>query len=278
MKRLYSVIIIGLTSLFINTIVAADIFYVIHLKGIVTNKTSGKVLKLGDPINSNDKVKFASADALAVIMGSKGKYTLTPISSGNNTSEFVAVVQSALLPLKSNGHLSTRGTATDAGISDLKSFFGNSNFAIIGNKLSVKIDTKKYPLSDKQLFIYRYVNNSAVISKKIDYTGNLITIDKISLYSNNGIIITPSTIPSVDIYYYNTETKNSNKIVNFTPIFINEDSLKEELTIQINILKNQKLNEDQLEKELLNTVIDIYGKTDEKTFHNWYLKSFSTNK
>jgi hypothetical protein len=255
---------------------AADLFYVIHLKGIVSNKTSGKVLKLGDQLNSNDQVKFGSSDAAAVIMGSKGKFTLTPVSSGNNTSELVAIVQNAILPLKSNGHLSTRGSESEAGISDLKSYFGNSIFTIIGDELSVKIDSKKYPLTEKQLFIYRYTYNGTVVSKKITHKENLIILNKADLYTFNESNIDPIKVENVDIYYYNTETKNSTKAASFSPIFINEQNLMEELLIQKDLLKKQNLSEEQIEKELLSSINDIYGKTDGKMFVKWLRNNVSS--
>lgn len=276
MKRLYTLAVICILSFIYTSTIGADLFYVIHLKGIVSNKTSGKVLKLGDQIKSNDEVKFGSADATAVIMGSKGKFTLTPVSSGNNTSELVAIVQNAILPLKSNGHLSTRGTETEAGISDLKSYFGSSIFTIIGDELTIKIDSKKYPLSEKHLFIFRYVYNGTVISKKITSKENLLSINKVDLYTVDNSNIDPIKVENVDIYYFDTETKNSSKVVNFTPIFINEQDLKEELLIQSELLKKQNLNNEEIEKELLSSVNDIYGKTDGNIFIKWLRNNVST--
>lgn len=252
----------------ISSAIAADTFYVIHLKGTATNKTTGTPIKVGDQISSNDQVKFGSKDAAVVIMGAKGKYTLSPAVSDNNSSELVAFVQSALVPLKSNGHLSTRGAESEK-IIDLKGYFGTSKFFIIGDKLTIALDQSKYPVSDKKMFIFRYIHKDTVVSKKVETNGTHIIINKKTLYTIKGTYVDPEKIANVDLYYYNSETKNSTKVVNFTPHFINEETLKEELKVQKNILKGQNLSEEQINKELLSFMSDVYGRTDEAIFNKW---------
>ena len=247
---------------------ATDTYYVIHLKGTATNKRTGKPIKVGDQISSNDQVKFGSKDAVVVIMGSKGKFTLTPTVTDNNSSELVAFVQNALIPLKSNGHLSTRGAESEKVI-DLKGYFGTSKFFIIGDKITIALDQTKYPLSDKKMFIFRYIHKDTVVSKKVESNGNQITINKKTLYTIKGNYVDPEKISNVDLYYYNAETKSSIKIVNFIPHFINEETLKEELKVQKNILKGQNLSSEQINKELLSFMSDVYGRTDEVLFNKW---------
>jgi hypothetical protein len=248
---------------------AQESFFVIHVKGSVTNKTTGKELKVGDKISSEDKVSFGSSDAATVIMGPKGKFTLTPAAkTSNNPGELTAFVKASMLPLKSNGHLSTRGEEP-SGVSDLKSYFGTGPFAVIGDKHSVAVNILKYPTNEKQFFVYRYVYEGNVVSKKISSQGNILTIDKNALYTNKGTFIDPEKVKTVEIYYTNTATNNSQKITSFSPLFLNEATLKEELMVQKKVLKEQKKTEDEINKELLNFVLDVYGKADEKIFQNW---------
>ena len=248
--------------------IAGDSYYVIHVKGSVINKTSGKALKVGDQINSTDQIKFATADAGIIIMGAKGKFTITPSATTNNQSELVAYVQNALLPMKSSGHLSTRGGEAD-GVIDLKTYFGASKFAIVGDRLAIKLNTTRYPVTDKQVFIYRYVYNDTVVSKKIEFKDNNLIIDKAALYTFNGKAIDPSKISNVEVYYTNLETKHSTKIVNFMPQFVKEAELKEQLKLQRKILKEQKATDEQINKDLLQFTTDVYGRTDEAVFNQW---------
>jgi len=248
---------------------AADTYFVIHVKGTVTNQTSGKALKVGDKISSEDKVIFGASDAAAIIMGPKGKFTLTPSASAkNNTSELSAFVKATMLPLKSNGHLSTRGEET-TGVSDLKNYFGPAQFAIIGNKHSINLNPLKYTVNDKQIFVYRYVYEGTVITKKIASQGNTIILDKIALYTNKGNYINPEKVKTVEIYSMNTSTNKSQKITSFSPVYISESDLKEQLLVQKKILIEQKRTEEEINNDLLNFIMNIYGKTDEKVFREW---------
>jgi len=251
---------------------AGDALYVIHVKGSVTNKTSGAILKIGDKINSEDQLKFATQDALVVIMSAKGKYTLSPSVKANNSNEFIAYVNNAMLPLKSNGHLSTRGNGSEI-IHDLKGYFGTSTFNIIGDQLELKIDTIKYPITESKYMIYRYVNNGTVVSKKIEKRGDQLIINKKALYTYKGNYIDPSKIQNVDIYYYDSKANKSSRLVGFNPQFIDEEQLKSELWVQKKILGEQNLSSDQVTKELVSYVFDVYGKTDEAKLIDWINQS-----
>ncbi|MBX9850251.1 MAG: hypothetical protein K2X86_00660 [Cytophagaceae bacterium] len=269
MKTIFNILLVFTLCLAISIpAIAGDSYYVIHVKGSVTNKTSGKVLKVGDQVNSTDQLKFATADAGIIIMGSKGKFTITPSANPNNKSELVAYVQNALLPMKSSGHLSTRGGEAD-GVIDLKTYFGVSKFAIIGDKLAIKLNTTRYPVNDNQVFIYRYVYNDTVVSKKMDFKDNHLILDKTALYTFNGKFIDPSKINNVEVYYTNLQTKHSTKIVNFMPQFVKEDDLKAQLKLQRKLLKEQKVTDEQINKDLLQFTTDVYGRTDEEIFNEW---------
>jgi hypothetical protein len=273
MKNLQYLFLSLLLSFFlITSTFAGEDLYVIHVKGNVSNKATGVILKIGDKINSEDQLKFATQDALVVIMSAKGKYTLSPSAKPNNSNEFIAYVNNAMLPLKSNGHLSTRGNGSDL-VHDLKAYFGTSTFNIIGEQLELKIDTLKYPLTDSKYLIYRYMNNGTVVSKKIEKRGGQIIINKLALYTYKGNFIDPSKIQNVDIYYYESKDNKSSRLVGFNPQFINEEQLKSELWVQKKILEEQNVKSDQITKELVSYVFDVYGKTDESKLVDWIHKS-----
>lgn len=251
-----------------NASSTADIYFVIHIKGSAVNKTTGKTIEVGDPISSEDEVKFGSKETTVVIIGAKGKFTLSPAVNANQTSELFAFVQNALLPLKSNGHLSSRGTTAEK-VSDLKDYFGTSGFLIIGDQLRIPLNASRYPLSAGKMLIYRYTHEGEVVSKRIENHGDTIAIEKKSLYTIKGVSIDPLKIDKADIYFFDTENKKSNKVVTFAPLFIEEKILKKELTVLKEYLKQQGIDNDQIRKDLLIFVNDIYGKTDETILDRW---------
>ena len=241
-----------------------ETYFIIQLKGGIVNKTTGKPLKMGDKIGHNDQLKFMSTDAAAVLMSTKrGRFIVKPGESKSNSSELTAFVKNVLLPVKSSGNLSTRGGEAD-GIIDLKSHLGNDKFAIIGDQVTMRLNAGKYPLSDSKFFIYRYEADGRVVSKKIPHEGEKIILDKKLLYvTQEGDTIPANKVEKVDIYSYDATTKSSALVTKFSPMFLDKKEVMQELKVQYNVFKTLKLPKDQIEKELLAYIRDIYGKTDE---------------
>jgi hypothetical protein len=246
-----------------------DSYYVIHLKGTITNKTNGKAIKVGDKLSSKDKLKFDAADALAIVLNpEKGKFTIKPNPTKDANNEFIAFIQSAMLPVKTNSHLSTRGGESD-GVMDMKNYFGSDKFVIIGDRLSIKLNSGKYPLSETKFFIYRYMNKEVPVSKKMEHDADHIVLDKQGLYIIDGQMIDPASIPFVDIYYYDSSTRNSTKVASFSPLFVSESILNTEFKAQKEVYKALNKPREQIDTELHNYVKDVYGKTDDDVLEKW---------
>jgi hypothetical protein len=246
-----------------------DTYYVIHLKGTITNKTTGKAIKVGDKLTSKDRLKFDAADAHAVVLNpEKGKFTVKPNPVKDANNEFIAFMNSAILPVKTNSHLSTRGGESN-GVMDLKAYFGSEKFAIIGDKHAIKLNTEKYPLSDTRFFIYRYMNKDVPVSKRIEHNTDEIVLDKQALYMVDGQVIDPYSIPVIDIYYYDSNTRNSTKVANFSPVFIPENVLNSEFRIQKELYKSLNKTKEEIDAQLHMFVRDVYGKTDDDVLEKW---------
>lgn len=249
---------------------SAEQYWVVFLKGNVVRTDSEKALKVGDKIASDAKLKFSAKDAYAVVMGSKGKFTLRPELNKAKPNEFVAFVNSALLPVKSTGRLSTRGE--EAGISDLGAYFGADSFAFIGNQYAIRLDPKKYELSDLKFIIYRYEFMGTVISKKIAFEGSDLIIDEKALYTTaDGQTIDPASVSKkAELYKFDAATKSSSKITAFKPVFVDPLELQQQLSSVYKFCK-EELNADEAktEDELIKFVLDIYGRTDEVLLKKW---------
>lgn len=237
-------------------------YYIIQLKGGILNKTTGKALKIGDQINHDDQLKFLSSDAGAILMSTKrGRFVVKPATHHATENELTVFVKNVLLPVKSSGNLSTRGEEAD-GIMDLKNFLGTEKFAIIGDRVALHLNAAKYPVSDMHFFIYRYEHDGKAVSKKVPFENGKIIFDKNLLYQTYGGLIAAETVKTVDIYYHNAATKNSTAIVKFSPVYLPEDEIKQELKVQIDIFKAQNLGKEEIKKELHGYIRDVYGKTD----------------
>lgn len=246
-----------------------DEFHIIHVKGQIINKTTGLPIKVGDKINVNDQVKFLSADAAAVVISTqRGRFTIKAQAGQAASSELVALVKNVVLPIKSNANLSTRGGESD-GVIDLKGYFGTGKYAIIGEKLPVKLNAAKYPVTETKFFIFRYENNTVPVSKKVEHNGEVLIFDKTALFTVQGTLLNPEKIDVVEIYHFDKATQASNMVAKFSPVFIPEEQLKEELKSQVVYLKSIGVKSEEIHKELLGFIQDVYGKVDEDLANKW---------
>lgn len=251
-----------LLIVFWANVLFADNYFVIQLKGGILNKTNGKILKMGDKIDHEDQLKFLSSDAAAILMSTKrGRFVVRPNITKGDENELIVYVKNVLMPVKTSGNLSTRG-GEDEAVMDLKSYFGASKFAILGDKFSVKLNTATYPIDNAKFFIYRYEYGGKPISKKIPSEGDKIIFDKNLLYSNASGTIPSENVEKVDLYFFDSNTKSSALITQLNPVYLSENQVKEELKVQYDIFISQSLTKEEIYKELSTYVNDIYGKTD----------------
>ena len=53
-----------------------------------------------------------------------------------------------------------------AEVNDLRQYFGNDKFSIIGNAVDIQLDKQKYPLSDDKFIVFYYRVDNNPISKR----------------------------------------------------------------------------------------------------------------
>ena len=134
----------------------------------------------------------------------------------------------------------------------LEFYYGN--VAITGYD-SLKIDDDKLLIGDDSYFTVNYdVNGEKVNENIILQNGKLVLPE--SLLKNK---------PEKVEVCYNDEFGVSNKSV-FTPVYIDNDVLKEELSLIFNTLKVKK---DGKLSASVNFVNDFYGKTTSEAVESW---------
>lgn len=252
-----------------------ETYFVTHIKGKIINKTTNKSLKLGDKLKATDKILYNPNNAAAILMSNqKGRFVLGKPADAKPTptGDFLAFVKSTVVPVKSNGYLSSRGTVDDL-ITDLKGTIGNENFVFPGNLGKLVLSDKIYPMNANKFFIFRYMYESKAVNKKISFIKDTLAIDKKSLFVVNGQPVNPEQIENagvIDLYYYDQATKASMKVTSFKPVFTDEEILKEEFKNLIKIYKTQKMTDEVILENLTEHLQTVYnGKSDKHMVAQW---------
>ena len=249
----------------------ADDYFVIHLRGIVINKTTNKTLKVGDRLTETDKIQFKSTDAVAVVISSqKGRFTLSGSNKPVNSTfdSYIALVKNVLIPSKSRGMMSTRSLHTTS-ISNLDSILDTNQFFFPGEITKLRLSENKYPMNKQKYFVWQFTYNGKVVKSILPSDKDSLVIDRKKIYVVNGNYIAPESAGKAKLFYL--ENASARKIADFTPVFAEDDVLKAECEILLTALKDRHLQRPEMIEELYKYVEDEYGRTDFATFEKWVL-------
>jgi hypothetical protein len=252
----------------------AEVYYVVHIKGEIINETTNKPLQLQDRLKPSDKLTLKTPDAKAVIYSSsKGRFVLShaTLSQAKKSSvplnEYIELVKDVLLPVNTIERLSTRSLDLK-GVEDLEEFFGIHAYAFLGEGYKIRVSASSYPMSGGKYFVYKYTYKGQEYSKRIENTKDTLVFNKQALYTVQGTVIEPEAAGRAEIYYFNAKTSPI-RITTIIPVFVPEDELKEEMRAMLHILKNEKLDREQILQKLHEHVETTYGNTHRFTFNEW---------
>ncbi|OJJ21340.1 hypothetical protein BKI52_12325 [marine bacterium AO1-C] len=270
---IFTVIFSLLFNLNTNAETVVETYHVVHVKGKIQNMTTKKPLRRGMKIKSSDNLKLSKGSKAVMIGARRGRFILSTKRAKKKGNEFYAFVKDVVSPLKKNAKASTRG-AEDTDVESLKGYFGDTDFAIIGDKVAFNLNLSRYPLSKTKLLVCRYEHNGRVINKKLPFEGNTVTFDRNRVFKKNDQTINPDDVSNIEIYYFNRSNRSSRKEASFNVVFVNSEELKSELSELMNIYDKDKTLDDNAKYGHAYTYVrDVHAKFfDEKVFKKW-LKS-----
>lgn len=244
--------------IFISNIINAQTLYVIHKKGILFNKTSGKEIKQGDVIKESDKIKFSDKNASAVLISTKTGRFVVKAKQNESSSELSYLVSQVITPINQSYGLNTRSIGNH--IVNLHDYFGTKSFLIWDTVHSIVLDENQYKLNDKSYFVFSYKLNQKDVNKKIASEGNNVLIEPDILYGQ--ILNTTDSLPKATIYFINGSKEDVKEIVGFKPIYKPKSELISEFQLLNQIYLKEKLTKAKIKLKLVEYINSVYGKCD----------------
>ncbi len=266
MKSLKVLIILVLTLGF--TAQAQDLYHVTRVSGKITNLRTGADVSAGETLNPDDVLLFESLDSYAIAIGSAmGRFQIKiqdqAIAEDHQT--LTATVKDAAVPTKMRNLMLARFDPSQTQISDLRQYFGNDKFSIIGDAVTVPLDQQKYPLSDDKFIVFYYRVDNNPVSKKIGHDQQSLLLEKDKLVTSSVGPIEGNEISNLAVYEYEMSSRSGQEITRFTLVFVDKNELENEFNTIIPILKRQKMPDNDIKKYLIEYYYDFYGATDSKT-------------
>jgi len=247
---------------------AQESFIVTRINGKVISDKTGTHLKAGDILQPTDRITFDSFDSYVISIGQNmGRYMikLHEPPAPETIQQLSALVQDIAVPTKRRSLMAERYRPDETMVSDLRTYFGNDKFTIIGENVSVPINPQAYPIDENKFIVFYYRVNNNPVSKKIGYDSSSILIERDKLMNTSAGVITQNEIPSVAVYLYEMNTKTSEEITRFNLAFVDKETVTNEFMTIIPILVKQKMGKDDIKKYLIEYFYDFYGATDSKS-------------
>lgn len=251
---------------------AQDVYNVTRVNGKITNLKTGQDVVAGDVLKSDEFLLFESLDSYAIaIADNMGRYQIkiqaTQISG--DLQMLTSTVKDAAVPTRMRNLMVARFNPEEQEVSDLRQYFGNDKFSVIGDAVNVPLNNQKYPLSDDKFIVFYYRVDNQPISKKIGHEQHALILEKDKLFSSSAGSINGNEISNLAVYEYENSTKRGNEITRFTLVFVDKQELLNEFHTIIPILKRQKMGDDEIKKYLIEYYYDFYGATDSKTIDSF---------
>jgi len=254
--------------LFGYTVQAQSLFNVTRVQGKITNLKTGKELMAGDAISAEDQLLFESMDSYAIAIGDNMARFQIKLQEGDHTAEQPMLTKTAketAKPTKMRSLMLIRFDPSEKEISDLKQYFGNDKFSIIGNSIDIPVSPKNYPLSDEKFIVFYYKVDNKPVQKKIGFAEQSLILERDKLTSSSAGTISGNEISNLAVYQFEKTSRSSQEITRFTLVFVDKEELKKEFYTIIPILKRQKMADPDIKKYLIEYYYDFYGATDSRT-------------
>lgn len=247
---------------------AQENYIVTRINGKVVNFKTGTQLKAGDVLESTDKITFDNFDSYVIsISQSMGRFMIkmheppTP----DALQQLTVMVKDVAVPTKRRSLMAERYRPDETAVNDLKAYFGSDKFSVIGNQVTIPVNSSTYQIDEDKFIVFYYRVNNNPISKKIGYEQNALLIEKDKLLNTSSGDITSNEIPGVAVYYYEKNTRTSEEITKFDLLFVDQAALASEFFTILPILRRQNMGNDDIKKYLIEYYYDFYGATDSKT-------------
>lgn len=235
-------------------------FKVIRVNGKIVFVKTGSGMKTGDVYFEGTPLKFSTMrDRAALISKIKGRFIITANVKG----------KPKVLPATTN--IATRAPAVIINILDLKNYF-SGNCVFIGD-VEIKLGKEAFPLDEKHFFYVTFDYKGEEIAKKIDFRGNQLLIKKSELFSIDGQAI-DFFEAKMTLVHLDGDLQKTIGI--FTPIFPNENDLKEELKVLLAETKDESSEEYKI-KSISSYINEFYGKPQNDNLLNWLEVNFNIN-
>jgi hypothetical protein len=151
---------------------------------------------------------------------------------------------------------------------DLSTNF-SGKYVVLDNQ-RIPIDRRNYPMDKDHFFFLRYIYKGEEINKKLAFSGDTLTIDKLNLLTVDGKPIPGADNTSIKLFY--RKGTESLFISDFDLIFPDMKQLKKEIEIILTEIKEKPVKTKI--GEINSYINEFYGKVQRENLTGWLETNF----
>lgn len=228
-------------------------YTVLTVQGRIVFEQTGKDMQRGDLYVSGTPLNFTTQTSRAAIVNdATGRYVLSS-------------TKGKLKVLPATNNVSSRSGAI-LNVVDLKNHF--TGRYLIFDVAKVPVSKESFPMNENNYFYLTYEHNGEMIPKKLSYEDDKLVLSADEIFKIDGKAIDVSE-KEMTLFYKGEKTY---KISTFTPVFADEPSIKEEVRLLLDNLKDadnsKKLN------EVTSYLNEFYGNPSKENLSAWLNKEF----
>jgi hypothetical protein len=242
-------------------------FTILKINGCVKVLNSDNCLAEGDVLYGNETFKFdnQAQPGSAIIMDQSGEILILKQndvkSASSNNGLVLSFADAAYKSRINEDEYMSRGNP-DLTVNNIGSFFGASQFTIIGDEARFSVNPRIYQISKEKYFVLHYKLDTIKISKRLGFRDQTIRIQKNRLLELDGKILPIDKIEDAKLYVYEPAKKTSELLATFNLYFLDAEKLNMEFK---NLYLKLADKENKQSKDLIGIFeiyfYESYGKT-----------------
>ena len=246
-------------------------YTVLHVKGDVILKSTGKAPAVGEELGAKEAVALQSKGAgLSLWASGKGRFLVECVADSFAKCKGTFLpIEKAMKPSKSYAHYPLQAQIRSQ--EDFQKHFDRPYLLLPGT--AVPLDTRDYPLSAEQIIYVRFLHTSlnAEVPTRLIVRNDSLLLDPEQFLNMNGVKVTQQDATDLSIRY--TQNRKSHVwICNFQPVYLHPQLYKE-LDLLSDITRNEKnpelIKQMKNPEEYFNFVCEAWGIPDYDTFLKW---------
>lgn len=271
----------NLTAFFIcilfsfNLLAQNHTFYVLTMKGSVASKNMGREFQTGDIISSDDELTFKQETDMVGMVRSDGKRFVLK----NMKEKKGAILKYDEAKMIGKTRVEWKNL-TLSSLEDLKEYFTESPFIFLDTIAKIRINQKTYAQNGAQFFYFHFMwkgpNGLESVDKKLEYKKDTLILRQSTIFKVDKKPIEQKDVTDYNLMYYNRGELF--KIGTFNVIFPDQDKLKSEIKIMVDIFNRNKVPPTQIHGEVEAYIRQFYGSIDKVNLVNWLYINFAVPK